>query len=90
VTRPGELAERIGTLGSPPTAAGSGAVRFRHELAAKGVRIADDSDPSHRVAGRHICALAGPGEDADRLAPIYLRRPDAERWRERDSLPKSE
>jgi tRNA A37 threonylcarbamoyladenosine modification protein TsaB len=90
VSRPEELAERLVALEPPPTAAGSGAVRFRHELAAKGVRIKDDSDPTHRVAGRHICALATTGEGTDQLAPIYLRPPDAERWRERDPFPKSE
>jgi hypothetical protein len=56
-------------------------------LARGGVRIADDSDPVHRVAGRHVCALAAAAGDSDRdgLAPIYLRPPDAERWRERDA-----
>jgi tRNA A37 threonylcarbamoyladenosine modification protein TsaB len=89
VSLPEELAERVGALAAPPTAAGSGAVRFRDELTAKGVRIADDSDPTHRVAGRHICALAAAGVGADRLVPIYLRPPDAERWHERDALPKN-
>lgn len=89
VCRPGELAERLAGLEAPPRAAGSGAVRFRHELARDGVRIADDADPVHRVAARHICALAatsGEGEARPGLAPIYLRPPDAERWRERDSF----
>lgn len=87
VYRPEELATRTAELAEPPSVAGSGAVRFRHELAQGGVRIADDSDPVHRVAGRHICALAAAaaGEDRDGLAPIYLRPPDAERWRERDA-----
>ncbi|HEX6602389.1 MAG TPA: tRNA (adenosine(37)-N6)-threonylcarbamoyltransferase complex dimerization subunit type 1 TsaB [Solirubrobacterales bacterium] len=87
VYRPEELAARIADLAEPPWVAGSGAVRFRQELAQGGVRIADDSDPVHRVAGRHICALAAAagGEDRDGLAPIYLRPPDAERWRERDA-----
>jgi tRNA threonylcarbamoyladenosine biosynthesis protein TsaB len=87
VYRPEELAARIAALAEPPSVAGSGAVRFRHELARDGVRIADDSDPVHRVAARHVCALAAsaPGEEADGLAPIYLRPPDAERWRERDA-----
>jgi tRNA threonylcarbamoyladenosine biosynthesis protein TsaB len=89
VSRSQQLAERLARLDSPPTAAGSGAVRFRHELAAKGVRMADDSDPTHRVAGRHVCALAAAGEGEGRLAPIYLRPPDAERWRERDPVPKN-
>jgi tRNA threonylcarbamoyladenosine biosynthesis protein TsaB len=87
VYRPEDLAERVAALDQPPAVAGSGAVRFREELARDGVRIADDSDPVHRVAGRHVCALAAAatGEDPDELAPIYLRPPDAERWRERDA-----
>lgn len=87
VYRPEELAARVAELAAPPSVAGSGAVRFRQELAQGGVRIPDDSDPVHRVAGRHICALAAAaeGEDRDGLAPIYLRPPDAERWRERDA-----
>jgi tRNA threonylcarbamoyladenosine biosynthesis protein TsaB len=93
VCRPQELAERVAALPAPPRAAGSGAVRFRHELARDGVRIADDADPVHRVAARHICALAATsdqGEARPGLAPIYLRPPDAERWRERDSFKRAE
>ena len=86
VYRPEELAERVAGLEETPMVAGSGAVRFRDELARDGVRIADDSDPVHRVAARHVCALAAAGgTEPDGLAPIYLRPPDAERWRERDA-----
>jgi tRNA threonylcarbamoyladenosine biosynthesis protein TsaB len=87
VHRPEELAARLVALDETPLVAGSGAVRFRHELARDGVRIPDDSDPVHRVAARHVCALAAAvaDEEADGLAPIYLRPPDAERWRERDA-----
>ncbi len=82
VAAPAELAERLAALPAPPRAAGSGAVRFRNELASRGVEIPEDADPVHRVAARHLCALAadGPGEP---LEPIYLRPPDAQRWRER-------
>ena len=92
VHRPEELAERIASLEGAPSIAGSGAVRFRDELARGGVPIADDSDPVHRVAARHVCALAASAaeEDRDGLAPIYLRPPDAERWRERDSFQKAD
>jgi tRNA threonylcarbamoyl adenosine modification protein YeaZ len=92
VYKPEELAERVLGFGEPLSVAGSGAVRFRQELARDGVRIADDSDPVHRVAARHICALAAAvgEEDRDGLAPIYLRPPDAERWRERDAFQRSE
>ncbi len=86
VYRPEELAERVAELEETPSVAGSGAVRFRDELARDGVRIADASDPVHRVAARHVCALAA-ADDAETggLAPIYLRPPDAERWRARDA-----
>ncbi len=92
VYRPEELAERVSQLGETPSVAGSGAVRFRQELARDGVRIPDDSDPVHRVAARHVCALAAAvgEEDRDELAPIYLRPPDAERWRERDAFQKAQ
>lgn len=90
VCRPEELEERVAALAAPPPAAGSGAVRFRHELARHGVRIADDADPVHRVAARHICALAAASPDGGSLVPIYLRPPDAERWRERNPFQKAE
>jgi tRNA threonylcarbamoyladenosine biosynthesis protein TsaB len=86
VCRPEELVERVAALATPPQGAGSGAVRFRHELARHGVRIEDDANPVHRVAARHICALAATSSGGGPLAPIYLRPPDAERWRERDSF----
>jgi len=83
---PAELAERAAALLESPLAAGSGAVRFRDELASRGIDVPDDSDPLHRVAARHLCALAeaaGDGGGGERLDPIYLRPPDAQRWRER-------
>lgn len=92
VYRPEELAERVASLEQRPSVAGSGAVRFRKELTRDGVRIADDSDPVHRVAARHVCALAAAtagAEGREELAPIYLRPPDAERWRERDAFQKA-
>lgn len=91
VCPPERLLERLGELPRPPRAAGSGAVRFRQELARQGVRIAADADPVHRVAARHLCALAAAAGAAETgpLEPIYLRPPDAERWRERDSFQRS-
>lgn len=88
VAGPGALAERLAELSSPPLAAGAGAVRFRSELAGAGAEVPGDADPLHRVAARHICALAeaATGDDAGPLEPIYLRPPDAERWRERDTF----
>jgi tRNA threonylcarbamoyladenosine biosynthesis protein TsaB len=87
VGSPDELGERLSKLADAPLAAGSGAVRFRHELARRGAEVPDPDDPLHRVSARHVCALAeaGGGLRGESLAPIYLRAPDAERWRERDT-----
>jgi tRNA threonylcarbamoyladenosine biosynthesis protein TsaB len=90
VLAPADLAERVAALPDPPLAAGSGAVRFRDELVGRGVEVPDDADPVHRVAARHVCALAAATGGADPPAPIYLRPPDAERWRERDTFQTAE
>lgn len=92
VTSPPDLAERVAELSQPPRAGGSGALRFRQELARCGVEVPDDADPVHRVAARHLCAIAAAGEagDAGPLAPIYLRLPDAVRWHERDTVQTAE
>jgi tRNA threonylcarbamoyladenosine biosynthesis protein TsaB len=93
LSSPEELAERLGALPEPALCGGSGAVRFRQLLASRDIEIPDDADPVHRIAARHICALAAErsGEDeSGSVAPIYLRPPDAERWRERDSLKEAE
>jgi tRNA threonylcarbamoyladenosine biosynthesis protein TsaB len=89
VCSPAALAARLAELEQPPLAAGSGAIRFRKELASRGVEVPDDADPVHRIAARHVCALAASGlggEEPGPVAPIYLRPPDAERWRERDTF----
>jgi tRNA threonylcarbamoyladenosine biosynthesis protein TsaB len=92
VATPQALAERLDELPTSPLAAGPGAVRFRHELASRDVDIPDDSDPVHRVAARHVCALAATAASGDGgpLDPIYLRPPDAQRWRERDTSQRAE
>lgn len=90
---PEKLAARIPALPEPALCGGPGAVRFRQQLTSRAVEIPDDADPVHHVAARHICALAAamPGEDESvSVAPIYLRPPDAERWRERDPLKAAE
>lgn len=83
---PGALAERLRGLPAPPRAAGDGALRFRRELEAGGAEVPPGDDPSHRIAARHVCALAAarPPGGPDQARPLYLRRPDAERWLERD------
>jgi tRNA threonylcarbamoyladenosine biosynthesis protein TsaB len=87
VAGPGELAKRISQLPDPPLAVGSGALGFRDELQESGAEIPNDSDPSHRIAAREVCAIGalGAASSPEAVAPIYLRPPDAERWRERDS-----
>jgi tRNA threonylcarbamoyladenosine biosynthesis protein TsaB len=87
VTDPVQLAQRIAQLPEAPLAAGSGALRFRDELEEGGAEIPDGSDPLHRIEAREICALGALGvvSGPEGVAPIYLRPPDAERWRERDS-----
>jgi tRNA threonylcarbamoyladenosine biosynthesis protein TsaB len=91
VMAPEELAERLDQVSESPSVGGSGAIRFRHELeGAGGIRIPDDADPVHRVAARHVCALAAAGKGSESLDPIYLRPPDAERWRERDSFKRAD
>jgi tRNA threonylcarbamoyladenosine biosynthesis protein TsaB len=88
LSSPEELAERAAALEETALCGGSGAVRFRQQLTSPAVEIPDDADPVHRLAARHVCALAAlPGAaESTSISPIYLRPPDAERWRERDPL----
>jgi tRNA threonylcarbamoyladenosine biosynthesis protein TsaB len=85
VDGPQALVERLGELASPPIAVGDGSLRFRHELEGAGADVPPDADPVHRMAARHVCALAGGAARLrpEQVKPIYLRRPDAEIWRER-------
>lgn len=86
VTSPADLVERLAAVGESPLAVGDGAVRFRGELEASGAEIPPSDDGAHRVRAHNICLLAA-GAEAGPLAeikPTYLRRPDAELWRERD------
>lgn len=85
VVQPIELGAALGASGGS-IAAGDGAVRFRGELEAAGFEVLADEDPAHRLSARHVCALGrlAPGGPPRDTRPLYLRRPDAERWRERD------
>lgn len=67
-------------------AAGDGALRFRGELEALGVEVLADEDPAHRLSGRQLGVLAATIEPGppEATTPLYLRQPDAERWRKRD------
>jgi tRNA threonylcarbamoyladenosine biosynthesis protein TsaB len=92
VAAPEVLVARLAELPAPVLATGSGAIRFRQELADRDVDIPDDANPLHRVSARHICALVGATGygDGNSLDPIYLRPPDAQRWRERDTSQRAE
>jgi len=80
-----ELCERVAGLPSPPVAGGDGSLRFRLQLEGAGAVVVDAESPVHRVSARRLCVLGAaaavtrPGG----VQPIYLRRPDAEIWRER-------
>lgn len=81
VCAPGELTAALpGARGA--RAAGDGAVRFRGELEAQGVEVLADRDPAHELSGRALCGLAevGSAGPPESVGPLYLRRPDAERW----------
>jgi tRNA threonylcarbamoyladenosine biosynthesis protein TsaB len=87
VCSPAELAGSIAaeTL-SGSLAAGDGSLRFASEIEALGVEVLDRDSPVHRLSARQVCLLgaeADPGE-LEAVRPMYLRRPDAERWLERD------
>lgn len=87
VAPPEAIAARVSELPEPPLAAGDGSLRFRQELVAAGVEVLPDADPAHRMAARHVCALAATARRVtpELLRPIYLRRPDAEIWREQQA-----
>jgi tRNA threonylcarbamoyladenosine biosynthesis protein TsaB len=86
VAAPEELSERVRNLDETPLAAGDGALRFAAELEAAGATVAPPEDPIHRVAARHVCEVGEAAIEAstDQIQPLYLRPPDAKRWRERD------
>ncbi len=86
---PEKLADRVRGLEERPLAVGDGSVRFRDELESAGATIPEDGDPAHCVRARHICRLAAEVPDARDIEPNYLRRPDAELWRERDHGPRN-
>jgi tRNA threonylcarbamoyladenosine biosynthesis protein TsaB len=92
VSSPEQLAERLSRLRRAALCGGSGAIRFHQQLASRGVEIPDRVDSVHRIAARHVCALATVPDDGEPGpgAPIYLRAPDAERWRKRGTPEKAE
>jgi tRNA threonylcarbamoyladenosine biosynthesis protein TsaB len=58
---------------------GSGAVRYRDVLAAKGAEIPPDVDGRHIPRARFHAALARDFGPAEEVEPLYLRVPDADK-----------
>jgi tRNA threonylcarbamoyladenosine biosynthesis protein TsaB len=84
-----DLADALGGDLADASAAGDGAVRFRTEIEALGCAIPADGDPANRMSAARICELAAKMEPGGArfpagVTPKYMRRPDAERWLERD------
>lgn len=80
---PASVAELAARLELPARLAGPGALRFRSDLISLGLEPAGEDDPVNHLRGSAICELAEGGDgryEESRLEPIYLRRPDAERW----------
>ena len=70
----------VAVLGPGPwRAVGDGAIRFRADLEAAGVTVADDASALNRVSAAALCRLAaeGPTVERDALVPEYVRSPDA-------------
>ncbi len=60
---------------------GDGAVRYREVLEANGAVVPPDDDPRHRPwASLHVGLATGFGP-VDEIEPLYVREPDASRWR---------
>jgi tRNA threonylcarbamoyladenosine biosynthesis protein TsaB len=74
VLRPDALRVVPGT-----TCVGNGAVRYRAVLAGLGAEIPPDDDERHLPRARFHAALARDFGPAERVEPIYLRLPDADR-----------
>lgn len=83
LSAPDQLA---GILDAPAgtVAVGGGAVRFRQALEAGGLVVPADADPVHTLDAAHICGLAqtAGGGDPNAVLPAYLRRPDADKWKQ--------
>jgi len=89
VCAPGDVLEALGGGLEGALAAGDGAIRFRSEIEALGCTVPADADPANRLSARQICLLAakmdpGRARFPAGVTPKYMRRPDAERWLERN------
>src|SRR5262245_31229905 len=76
VLAPGDVDVEPGRL-----CVGSGAVRYREALEAKGALVPPDGDERHLARARFHAALARDFGPADEVEPLYLRLPDADKTR---------
>jgi tRNA threonylcarbamoyladenosine biosynthesis protein TsaB len=60
---------------------GSGAVRYREVLEAKGAEVPPDGDERHVPRARFHAQLARDFRPAEQVEPLYLRLPDADKTR---------
>ena len=60
---------------------GDGAVRYREVLEANGAVVPADDDPRHRPRASLHAGLATGFGPVDEIEPLYVREPDASRWR---------
>ena len=74
VTRPDEL-----VLEARSVCVGDGAIRYRDVLVVAGAEVPPDDDERHRPRARFHALLARDFGAPDRVEPVYLRVPDAER-----------
>ena len=72
--RPAELRLEPGTI-----CVGDGAVRYRAVLEAKGAVVPPDRDQVHLPRARYHAELARDFGPAERVEPVYLRVPDADK-----------
>jgi tRNA threonylcarbamoyladenosine biosynthesis protein TsaB len=81
VTQPGELPALLGAAAASggATALGDGAQIHRDLLEGAGFKVPGERSALHRVSAGSICRIAAAGAGSSAAAPIYLRRPDAER-----------
>ena len=74
VRKPEELELEPGTL-----CVGDGALRYRAVLESRGAEIPPDDDERHLPRARFHAALASDFGPAEKIEPLYLRVPDAEK-----------
>lgn len=85
VESPAQIAARLGAEGFEGVVVGDGAAMYSEQLTSAAVELpAGELD---RIDAAEICRLGEEARPVDPsgLEPLYLRRPDAELWIERDA-----